>query len=208
MWHRVNHEVSRRIGQGNQGMGYVMFILCSCVCVFSPSICPFYIPLLYRHSCNYTLYILLFIFFFASRYTTPALYFGERYYTIVILLFGWAPLDTIRQISIYLCTTRYHYYITASQTKRYGKYPPILPLFSIYVLRLYPPIYPYPPPSPFPGVRGVQATQAFGGKKPNPTRSERGQKAPPGMGYIISIPPPGPPLKPPFYPYFRVLKQG
>ena len=63
------------------------------------------------------------------------------------------------------------------------------------------PLYPYPP---LPGVRGVQETYGANIVLPNFARSERGVKPPPGMGYIISIPPPGPPLSHPKTLYYSV----
>ncbi len=65
----------------------------------------------------------------------------------------------------------------------------------------------YPPislPPPLPGVRGVQETYGENIVLPNFARSERGVKPPPGMGYIISIPPPGPPLSHPKTLYYSV----
>ncbi len=59
-------------------------------------------------------------------------------------------------------------------------------------------------PPPLPGVRGVQETYGENIVLPNFARSERGVKPPPGMGYIISIPPPGPPLSHPKTLYYSV----
>ena len=60
------------------------------------------------------------------------------------------------------------------------------------------------PHPPLPGVRGVQETYGENTKLPNFARSDGGVKRPPGMGYIISIPPPGPPLFPPTTLYYSV----
>ena len=123
-------------------MGYVMFILCSCFCVFSPSIYHF----IYR-SCIGTIDIILFIFFYFSREPLLVSYISHSASAIYTLLcyftlwMGFPRYDSI-EITFYcaiLCTTLHNRLIFASM---YG----IFTLFFAIFASMYCALYPLPPP--------------------------------------------------------------
>ena len=134
-------------------MGYSMFILCTYFSSFSPSIRLFFIShfmlLLTRYHSLYSS--------FASRYYMIDRFRRALLFPPVNSSFGWEYLDiTLRSYVLLDCVTTE----PPQKPSMYGKIPQKRGIFArnhIYVLRLYPPPISLPPPSPFPGVRGVQA---------------------------------------------------
>ena len=113
------------------------------------------------------------LLYFLSRAAHISITYGERYYySIYFFLDGFFLLSTRLVLTSYLSHIYFLYFYFISRSPLYLRVSHTPPL---------------------PGVRGVQETYGENIKKPNFARSDRGVKRPPGMGYIISIPPPGPP---------------